>query len=171
MLDLLYYFIPAYIANMSPPFLAKMFPKWDYPIDGGLTFKGKRLLGANKTIRGVIGGTLLAGITFLIQKIVWPISTIPYDSLPPWFGLIMGFGAIFVGDAGKSFIKRRIAIRPGRPWIPFDQIDYTIGVFVVTFGFFWPGWTLVVLIVLINALFSIVTHYLGAKIHLMKDKI
>jgi CDP-2,3-bis-(O-geranylgeranyl)-sn-glycerol synthase len=49
-----------------------------------------------------------------------------------WFatGLRLGFGAM-AGDAAKSFFKRRLAIEPGRPWVPFDQLDFAVGALVL----------------------------------------
>jgi hypothetical protein len=32
-----------------------------------------------------------------------------------------------VCDSVKSFVKRRVGIAPGAPWIPFDQLDFVIG--------------------------------------------
>jgi hypothetical protein len=45
-------------------------------------------------------------------------------------GLRFGFGAV-AGDAAKSFFKRRLAIAPGSPWIPFDQLDFAVGALVL----------------------------------------
>ncbi len=35
------------------------------------------------------------------------------------------------GDRVKSFVKRRIGIPPGDPWIPADQLDDVIGVLIL----------------------------------------
>lgn len=35
------------------------------------------------------------------------------------------------GDAAKSFFKRRVHVPPGKPWVPFDQLDFVIGVFAL----------------------------------------
>lgn len=49
-----------------------------------------------------------------------------------WFGLTMGLAAM-VGDAVKSFFKRRIGIAPGLPWIPADQLDFVFaGILVLS---------------------------------------
>jgi CDP-2,3-bis-(O-geranylgeranyl)-sn-glycerol synthase len=37
------------------------------------------------------------------------------------------------GDALKSLGKRRLGIRPGAPWIPFDQLDFI----VIPCAFLW----------------------------------
>ncbi|KKQ36051.1 MAG: hypothetical protein US52_C0011G0015, partial [candidate division WS6 bacterium GW2011_GWA2_37_6] len=42
------------------------------------------------------------------------------------YAFLSGLGAI-AGDSIKSFFKRRVNIKPGKAWIPFDQIDYIFG--------------------------------------------
>ncbi len=173
-LQLVYCFLPGYIANSAPSSVAKLFPHWETPVDLGLKFRGKRLLGENKTWRGVIGGTLLGGLVFLLQKYVLTASVktpfIPYESFPWWYGFLLAFGAIFVGDTGKSLLKRRFQIKPGRPFVPWDQIDYTLGAFLLTFWLFWPGWAWFVFLLVFNGLFSAGSHWLGWHLGLLKDK-
>ena len=40
----------------------------------------------------------------------------------------MGLGA-GVGDAVKSFFKRRVGIAPGSSWLFFDQLDFFVGAY------------------------------------------
>lgn len=50
------------------------------------------------------------------------------------------------GDSLKSFVKRRVGIAPGKPWIPFDQVDFAIGALVLTSGpaaLSWLDWTVI----------------------------
>lgn len=166
MIELLYYFLPVYVANSSPPFWVKLFPRWDWPLDAGLTFRGKRVFGRNKTLRGLFLGMVAAELVFLIQFFTWH----PYE-LPWWFGFLLGFGALFVGDAFESFFKRQLDINPGGSWIPFDQTDYVIGVLLVTFGFVWPGWLGVLFLLVFSGLFSIVAHISGHFLGLLKDRV
>ncbi|MEK6975224.1 MAG: CDP-2,3-bis-(O-geranylgeranyl)-sn-glycerol synthase [Candidatus Thermoplasmatota archaeon] len=50
-------------------------------------------------------------------------------SSPLWaialFGAFVGFMAL-VGDAVKSYFKRRTGRDRGRPWVPFDQLDFVV---------------------------------------------
>jgi CDP-2,3-bis-(O-geranylgeranyl)-sn-glycerol synthase len=55
------------------------------------------------------------------------------------------------GDAVKSFLKRRAGIRPGRPWIPFDQIDFVVGELVLVWTVADLAWWDVPLILLFSA--------------------
>lgn len=120
------FFLPAGIANATPV-LANKIPiikDWKTPLDFGLSWHDKRLLGNNKTWRGLFTGSLVAGLTALALSPV-----VDYDrSLIITFGLglLMGFGAL-LGDAVESIIKRRRGIPSGHSWFPFDQIDYIIG--------------------------------------------
>jgi CDP-2,3-bis-(O-geranylgeranyl)-sn-glycerol synthase len=38
------------------------------------------------------------------------------------------------GDSVKSFVKRRIGIAPGKPWIPWDQLDFVLGALALVGG-------------------------------------
>lgn len=53
-LCVLYFFVPAYLANMSPVLVRGWFPALSTPIDGGRTFRGRRILGDHKTWRGSV---------------------------------------------------------------------------------------------------------------------
>lgn len=179
LLPLIYLFVPAYAANAIPPLLAKLplLRRWDAPADFGATWNGKRLLGSHKTIRGIVGGTLIGGLLFLLQQApsagsapLIPVPSIPYASLPWWYGLLLAFGAIGVGDCGESLVKRRIGVKPGKPWIPFDQLDYTVGAFLVTFWLFWPGWSGFLSLLVFNGLLACASHYLGWLLRLNRER-
>lgn len=136
LLKALWFFLPAGLSN-SVAVIATKIPllrDLNYPVDLGLKFNGKRILGSHKTIRGFIVGTMFSMVVIIIQKqlfekfeIIRHISYFDYDNLDVIFlGFLLGFGAL-VGDSLKSFFKRRINIAPGEPWFPFDQIDFVIG--------------------------------------------
>lgn len=173
----LLFFLPAYVANMSPPLVAKVLPRWSAPIDGGRMHKdGRRLLGAGKTWRGLVGGAVAGAATALAVAAVAP----PYDHAgifagwdygkhgfmrtpggsvnavlldggasdsSSWlgiglFGAALGLFAL-VGDAVKSYFKRRLGKEGGAPWVPFDQLDFVAFGLAAAFAFQWllvPGW-------------------------------
>jgi CDP-2,3-bis-(O-geranylgeranyl)-sn-glycerol synthase len=136
-LMLLYIALPAFVANMLPVIAAKQgwLKIFDVPLDNGRTWRGYPLLGPGKTLRGLIvgvsGATAVAGVQYLLSGFVpwlpvfgsWPLALI--------FGFTAGFGAL-AGDAAASFLKRRIGVKRGRPFIPFDQIDYIFGFLLFT---------------------------------------
>jgi len=169
MFELIYYFIPGYLANTVPVFAAKLFPRWNAPMDFGKKWRGKRFFGANKTWRGFITGTVIAGLAFMLQQSCLPLAGIPYAALPIWTGFLIGFGVLF-GDCVESCIKRQLGKPPGSLFFPWDQIDYTLGAWVLIWCLWWPGWTSFFLLLLINALLTNVAHMLGYWLGLCKDR-
>lgn len=174
-LGLAYLFVPGYIANGVPPLLAHVpgLARLNAPLDGGHAWRGKRLLGANKTWRGAVGATLLAGLAHLGQR--WlaengVLATTPVLQVPWWYGFLLGAGVILIGDAVESFLKRRSGVGPGRLWVPFDQIDYTLGGMLATAWLYWPGWPLFALLLVVNGIGSAVLHYLGYLLGVNKDR-
>ena len=88
----------------------------------------KKWLGKNKTYRGFVTGIIAAIIVVYLQTIFYQSwSIIPYQEINPFLlGTLIGFGTLF-GDAVESFFKRRLKIAPGRPFLPFDQLDSVAG--------------------------------------------
>lgn len=118
-LETIYMFLPAGVANATPPLLTRFFGL-GRPIDGGRRWRGRPLLGTHKTWQGLIGGTCAGMATFAAQR------TFDDLAVPLSFGVAISVGAL-AGDLVKSFAKRRLAFEPGRRWFPFDQLDYVIG--------------------------------------------
>lgn len=135
-LFVLWFFLPAGLANTAPIFAAQLplLRDWTFPLDGYATFRGKRVLGAHKTVRGMLSGILVGMVTASVQ--VWLYEHVPvvktfvpidYTSIHPLlFGFLAAGGAL-MGDALKSFFKRQVGITPGKTWFPFDQLDYILG--------------------------------------------
>ena len=86
------------------------------PIDGGRTFRGRRLLGDNKTWRGALlmcSGVLLA--TLVLSLWPWWWDRLPEDirdAGPVLYGFLVGLGVV-VGELPNSFLKRQLDIAPG----------------------------------------------------------
>lgn len=134
-LQIFYFFLPAYLANMTPVLVRPWLHALAVPIDGGLNFRGKRLLGDHKTWRGLLAGTVAGMVAYELQRSVnqagfaSDLRLIDYAAHPLLPGLLMGLGA-GVGDSVKSFFKRRIDIEPGASWPVFDQLDFFIGAYL-----------------------------------------
>jgi CDP-2,3-bis-(O-geranylgeranyl)-sn-glycerol synthase len=117
---------------MSPVLVRGRFNALAIPIDGGRTLRGKRFLGDHKTWRGLAAGVIAGGLIYELQRFAYQagfapdLALIDYPSHPALPGLLMGLGA-GVGDAVKSFFKRRIDIEPGASWPVFDQLDFFLG--------------------------------------------
>lgn len=120
---ILWLFLPSAMANMSPVIFQKI---------NFLNISiNKKLFGENKTYRGFFFGILLSIIVALLQKYLSApqinIEILDYSKINILlFGFLMGFGAL-LGDLAKSFIKRKLNIKSGMPFIPLDQIDWIIG--------------------------------------------
>lgn len=137
----IWFFLPAAIANAAPVFSAAipLLKRFDAPIDGGATFRGKRVLGDHKTWRGVLSGIFAAtlvvwGQQLAVQHFEWAkllSNRYDYLALPALLvGILFTIGALG-GDAAKSFFKRQLGIASGTSWFPFDQLDYIIGSLLV----------------------------------------
>ncbi|HEV8601125.1 MAG TPA: CDP-archaeol synthase [Patescibacteria group bacterium] len=138
------FFVPAGLANLFPIFAAHtpMLKRFEFPMDFNLTFRGRRLFGANKTMRGLIVGILAAMLAALAQTGLYShwtylrhVSPIDYSHLNPLLlGLLLGLGAL-CGDAIESFFKRQFDIQPGERLFLFDQLDYVLGVILFTYWY------------------------------------
>ena len=84
--------------------------RWSAPLDGGLRFiDGRPLLGASKTIRGVVAALLAATVGAALL------------GLPLAVGAWIGAAAV-TGDALSSFVKRRLGIASSGRATGLDQI-------------------------------------------------
>ena len=130
-LQCIYFMLPAYFANMAPVLAKNMFRKLTLPIDFNIRIGKNAVLGKNKTYRGLVAGILVAIIIAYIQfflnenNILADLALVDYSN---WLliGFLLGFGAMF-GDMVKSFVKRRFGLKPGTPFVPFDQLDFVFG--------------------------------------------
>ena len=145
-----YFFIPAYIANMTPVFIRK-WNVFSWPLS-------KKLFGAHKTWRGLIFGVFAAVIVAGLQDLIWPSLSVAPGEWPA-IGFLLGFGAL-AGDAVKSFFKRKAGVKPGGRWIPWDQIDYIIGALLLVSIVHFPGWNVVIILLII----SFIGHFVVSKI-------
>jgi CDP-2,3-bis-(O-geranylgeranyl)-sn-glycerol synthase len=113
---------PAYVANMAAP-LARYWKGWNRPIS-------VRWLGSHKTVIGFAAGLLGALATSFVQHAAGCDTRIVDGDHWAGLGLRFGVGAM-AGDSVKSFVKRRLGIPAGQPWLPFDQVDFALGALVL----------------------------------------
>jgi CDP-2,3-bis-(O-geranylgeranyl)-sn-glycerol synthase len=99
-------------------FAAPLSRRFSHPIDGGATFRGRRLFGEHKTVRGFVVMIPAAAVAFaaLAAAIgdpagagLWPLTIAGYAGL----GAFAGFG-FMAGELPNSFVKRQLRIRPGQ---------------------------------------------------------
>jgi CDP-2,3-bis-(O-geranylgeranyl)-sn-glycerol synthase len=117
------------------------------PLDGGATFRGRRLLGENKTLRGFAAivpaaGAAFAGLAWVLGAGgtarlpgLWALGPAEYGLL----GLAAGFG-FMAGELPNSFAKRQLGVAPGavpRGRLPrlaclaADRLDSILGMLAV----------------------------------------
>lgn len=102
-------------ANGTPVIARKLMGgRLAFPLDAEWTFvDGRRLLGASKTVRGVVVAVLAS--TALAPVIGGSART----------GLLVGAGAM-LGDLLSSFIKRRLALEPSSQASGLDQVPESL---------------------------------------------
>lgn len=132
----LWFFLPAGLANAAPVFANRIpyLNQWKTPMDFNKHFKGKRILGNNKTWRGFCFGIFVALLTIALQKYFYAnsewlqanIKILNYSDVSLGLGVLLGAGAL-IGDAAESFCKRQANVASGEAWFPFDQLDYIVG--------------------------------------------
>lgn len=161
------FLLPAYVANMCPVFAGALKLPLGKPIND-------HLFGANKTWRGFYSGYLGAlGVLFL-QK-YWQESGIlenyrllDYAEINLFFyAFLFGIGAI-TGDLIKSYFKRRLDIKPGSPWFPFDQLDLVVGALVFLVPFYQLGWPHILVLIIVTPLFHFLSNLAGYLLGLKK---
>lgn len=116
-------YLPAMVANAVPLICRRYVFRNPHPIDFRRNFyDGKRLLGDNKSVEGFISGVVAGTLIGLAY------GSYMRSQLHEWvaYGFLSGIGAMS-GDLLNSFIKRRLGMKPGQSFIPFDQISFVIG--------------------------------------------
>ena len=152
--------------------------RWAWPLDGGRTFRGRRLLGDNKTARGFVVMVPVTGVAFMVLALagsgisgLWPLTPAQYLAL----GLLAGAGCM-LGELPNSFIKRQLRIPPGSPaagpvarriFFVVDRLDSTLGALgALMLSIPVPPATVVYVLlvgVALHGALSVVTFRLGGK--------
>lgn len=175
LLSCLYFFLPAYFANITPPLINKaaLFNFFDRPVDFGKNFLGWPIFGSHKTWRGVIFGVIVGLLIVFFQFWLYQIPFIKRISFLDYqninilaFGLLISLGAVF-GDLFFAFIKRRLKLKPGAMLLPFDQTNYVIGSFIFLQPFLKFNLSIWVTIFVLSFFLHIIVNRLGyyLKLH------
>jgi hypothetical protein len=151
------------------------------PLDGGLTFRGRRLFGENKTIRGLIVMIPAAAVAMPLTAFafsqalpapqgLWPLALPGYAALGACCAL--GF---MLGELPNSFVKRQLDIAPGAAaagrglaWqFAVDRLDSGVGLLFaasLVVPVPWSVWAIVLLIgPIFHWSFSVLMFLLGVK--------
>jgi hypothetical protein len=153
------------------------------PLDGGARFRGKRVFGENKTVRGFVvmvpaAATMFALLHLLLWRAapsfaadLWRLDMAGYAALGAWAGL--GF---MLGELPNSFVKRQFDVTPGMAppgklgaAVTFivDRVDSIVGMLIaisLVAPTPWMTWAYVLLIGPgIHLAFSVLLHRIGVK--------
>lgn len=174
--QVIWFFLPAGIANMGAS-MSRFLPVPAWPVDGGRTWRGKRILGSHKTWRGVITGLIIGTVFFYLQQWLYhtygwaqDVSLIDYSSISIAFPLLLGAGAL-IGDMVKSIAKRQMSIDPGVSWMPFDQIDYVVGAAGFVSFVIVPTWQMIGTALAIGFGLHILVNLIAYSLHIQKNKL
>jgi hypothetical protein len=155
--------------------------RFSAPIDAGVSWRGRRLLGDHKTLRGFVVMVPATAVSFVTVALLlsrepgahglWPLTPLGYLALGAWAGL--GFMA---GELPNSFLKRRLDIAPGQPagsgvaraiFFVIDRVDSIVGLGVaMAIAVPVPLLTWVYIAVVgpvLHGLFSVLVYQLGGK--------
>ena len=148
------------------------------PLDGGARFRGRRLLGDNKTWRGAL--FMFTGVVlFTLLLSAWPAY---WEALPDELreagplpvGALIG-AAVVLGELPNSFLKRQLGLAPGaRRRSPlgalltvYDQGDFVPAIVL----FLAPIWVMPLeaalvgfaIVVLVHLVINVVGYAIGAR--------
>lgn len=171
-----YFLVPGAFANMAPILVKKWFKKLEYPLDCNKKLFGERILGSHKTFRGLIFGVIAAIFGVFLQVLLYrfsffrDLSIIDYSNVNILlFGFLIGFG-ILLGDAVGSFFKRRLHIMPGKEFMPVDQIDSPIAMFLILWPFGYFDFKFALIGVVIWGIGHLLINYIGWVLKVKRNK-
>jgi CDP-2,3-bis-(O-geranylgeranyl)-sn-glycerol synthase len=171
--------LPAYTANNCATLLGG-----GRPLDGGRSFiDGRRILGDHKTVNGLVlgttGGTVMAVVQVIAAPWLAPLASqiapgSPFLAIPPAAMVALPLGAL-LGDAAKSFVKRRIGMASGARWPVADQLDFVLGAWALCLvaapAWFTACFTLPVMAVIIVITFPLQYFHNTIAVWLGKKKV
>lgn len=148
---------PVLVAGLGQVVVLKtgLLPGLAAPLDRGLHWRGKPLLGPRKTWRGVIIMTTLSALVARGQAAVAgrnerlrAFSPFDYERINPWLlGVALGLGYC-LAELPNSFVKRRVGIAAAGTtdrWSSVqylvDQSDSVAGCLIALRFFYKPSWT------------------------------
>lgn len=153
------------------------------PLDGGLTVRGRRIFGANKTVRGFVVMLPAAAACFaaLAALLALPGGAVPrslWQMPPSGYALLGAWAALgfMLAELPNSFVKRQFDIGPGEAprgrviaviCFLIDRLDSIVGMLAavtVAVPTPWATWGWVILLgPAIHWSFSVLLYRIGVK--------
>ena len=168
-----YLMLPAYFANMAPVIVKKV-NLFVYPIDFNKELNKKPILGKNKTFRGLFFGIFFSIVISYFQYLLYNagfLQKITFINYQNWllFGFLIGLGAL-TGDLIKSFFKRRLGLKPGTRFVPFDQTDFVVGALVFIMPIFDLTLKIFIVVLLLSFVLHIIVNHLAFYLRIRNEK-
>lgn len=163
-------------------FRSRFSQRFNLPLDLGMTYRGRRIFGENKTLRGFMVMLPAAAVAFFLLGLIvsqhsglaariWQMSPSAFALLGLWAGL--GF---MVGELPNSFLKRQLDIPPGGAprqlhakvvFFALDRFDSIVGMLLavgIAVPIRWQTWLyLAVIGPVIHWFFSVILYWCGVK--------
>ncbi|MBU1120395.1 MAG: CDP-2,3-bis-(O-geranylgeranyl)-sn-glycerol synthase [archaeon] len=155
--------VPMYLANSGAMLLGGK-----TPLDLNKKFiDGREFLGKGKTWKGSFFGVILGLIGAGIIAFIFTDFTVLLTENYLLYGLLLSVGAI-LGDIAGSFLKRRLAIPPGKEAFPLDQLDFVLGGILLGGILHIPLIEEAVVIIIFTVIAHKFTNFIAFKIKLKK---
>jgi len=164
----LWFVAPAWAANAFPPLTGGRIP-----LDGGITIRGKRLLGNGKTLEGALGGLMFGcfiGWLLMMSMPLFPSELwleLGLFEMTPLLVILIAVGAL-AGDIVGSAAKRRADLQSGAPFWPFDQLGFIIFALLLSSPVLILSLSTVVFVIIATLLVHWFGNILGCAIHVKK---
>ena len=153
--------LPAYIPNNA----AAVFGG-GAPLDLGLSWRGNRILGDGKTIRGTLSGIACGVLSaFLLNVINLSVNSFDLPVFSPLAIMALPIGSLS-GDALGSFLKRFLGMPQGTAAPLIDQLDFVIGSLLLVL-FISPTWFFETFTLSIILTIFIITPFLHLSINII----
>ena len=144
------------------------------PLDGGASFRGRRVFGDNKTWRGavvIVSGVVVA--TLLLSLWPWWWDGLPdgiRDAGPLLYGVLLGLGVV-LGELPNSFLKRRLGVAPGAqsslPLTIYDQADFVLAVWLLLLPLWamawWQAAFVFAVVTAVHLVINVIGYAIGAR--------
>ena len=172
----LYFYTPVALANLGANLsyffpVIPLFKDIKAPVDFGLTYKGNRLVGEHKTIGNFLFGVLFGLLMGILKNLYvdkymdgYILININFTNTIFLYSL-MSFGAL-LGDIVKSIAKRLLNRPAHSAWMPFDQIDHSIGSLLLASIFFPIPFSTAITIVSLGLFLHLLYNLIGYKLNI-----
>lgn len=173
-------FIPVLGAALAhaPVLTFDMLKELKRPLDGGRSWRGRRLFGDNKTWRGALMmtiGPLLATVVLSRFSGYWDhVPVEARDAGPVLVGLLVGLGTV-IGELPNSFLKRQMGVAPGTQrrdatgiaLTIYDQADLVLGIWLLLLPVIVLSPAVVAVafaaVTLVHLVVNVIGHAIGAR--------